>query len=199
MQPHNLNTRRETLIIRNMVSDSCIKVVTWELQRSGFIQVHHCELGKAEVSYDSQIINAEMIDLILNRNGFALIRSEEDRKVEQLKTLIIHQIYFSTGTPILIKNSEYLSERLEMPYPILSKLFSEKTGLTIEKYIIQIKIEKVKELLSYGDLTLSEIAYRLDYSSVQYLSNQFRQVTGVGVTEYKKGQGPKRISLQKIL
>lgn len=199
MQPHNLNTRRETLNIRNMVSSSCIKVVTWELQRSGFIQVHHCELGHAVVSYDSQIISPEMIDLILRRNGFALIRNEEDLLVERIKNTVIQQIFFNEATEMHVKQSAWLSQRLGLPYPHLSKLFSEKTGTTIEKYSIQIRIEKVKELITYDDLTLSEIAYRMGYSSVQYLSNQFRQVTGTGVSEFKKDRIPRRIPLEQIL
>jgi len=199
MQPHNLNTKREQLNIRNMVSSSCIKVVTWELQKSGFIQVHSCSLGKAEISFDPQIISEEMIDMILSRNGFALIRNEEDLIVERIKATVIQQIFFGEGIDINTKQSVWLSQRLAIGYPVLSKLFSEKTGTTIEKYSIQIRIEKVKELLSYDDLTLSEIAYRLGYSSVQYLSNQFRQVTGIGVSEFKKGLHTARIPLEQII
>jgi len=199
MQPHNLNTRRETLNIRNMVSSSCIKVVTWELQRSGFIHVHACSLGKAEVSYDAQIISPEMIDIILRRNGFALIRNADDLLVERIKTAVIQQIFFGEGIEASIKQSAWLSQRLGAPYPTLSKMFSEKTGNTIEKYSIQIRIEKVKELLSYDDLTLSEIAYRLGYSSVQYLSNQFRQITGIGVSDFKKSRQHSRVPLEQIL
>lgn len=199
MQPHNLNTHREILNIRNMVSSSCIKVVTWELQRSGFIQVNQCTLGKVEVSYDPQIISAEMIDLILRRNGFALIRNEEDLLVERIKATVIQQIFFNESGDHHVKQSAWLSQRLGVSYAYLSKLFSEKTGTTIEKYSIQIRIEKVKELLTYDDLTLSEIAHRLNYSSVQYLSNQFRQITGTGVSEFKKDKYPARIPLEQIL
>jgi AraC family transcriptional regulator len=199
MQPHNLNTRRENLSIRNMVSTSCIRVVTWELQRSGFIQVHQCELGHAEVSYDPQIISEEMIDLILRRNGFALIRNEEDLLVERLKATVIQQIFFNESPDHHVKQSAWLSQRLGVGYAHLSKLFSEKTGTTIEKYSIHIRIEKVKELITYDDLTLSEIAHRMGYSSVQYLSNQFRQVTGTGVSEFKKNNQPTRIPLEQIL
>jgi AraC-like DNA-binding protein len=182
-----------------MVSSSCIKVVTWELQRSGFIQVNQCTLGKAEVSYDPQIISAEMIDLILRRNGFALIRNEEDLLVERIKATVIQQIFFNESGDHHVKQSAWLSQRLGVSYAYLSKLFSEKTGTTIEKYSIQIRIEKVKELLTYDDLTLSEIAHRLNYSSVQYLSNQFRQITGTGVSEFKKDKYPARIPLEQIL
>lgn len=199
MQPYNLNTKREILNIRNMVSSSCIKVVTWELQRSGFIQVHNCVLGKAEVSYDAQIISEEMIDMILSRNGFSLIRNEDDLVVERIKAAVIQQIFFGEGIDPTTKQSVWISQRLGIGYPTLSKLFSEKTGTTIEKYSIQIRIEKVKELLSYDDLTLSEIAFRLGYSSVQYLSNQFRQVTGTGVSEFKKALHPARIPLEQIM
>ena len=168
-----------------MVSNSCVRIVREELERTGFIQVLYVELGKAEINYDSQIINIETINSILKKNGFELIDDKDEKLVEQIKTSVIQLIYFGNNTNSLIRNSDYLSDKLGYPYTHLSKIFSEKTGTTLEKYIILIKMEKIKEMISYDELTLSEISYAMGYSSVQYLSNQFKQVAGLSVSEYK--------------
>jgi AraC-like DNA-binding protein len=99
----------------------------------------------------------------------------------------------------LIRNSDYISDKLQMPYDKLSRIFSKTTGTTLEKYLIVLKIEKVKELLERDEFTLSEIAYMLGYSSVQYLSNQFRKVSGHTVSEYKQSPESKRIPLEDLL
>lgn len=199
MQPNNLNTNRTVIYIKNMVCDRCIRVIREEFTRTGFIQVHNIELGSAEINYNAQVINIEGIGEILKRNGFALLLDKEAQLVEQIKISILQLIYFGNNTNSLIRNSDFLSEKFEMPYANLSKVFSEKTGTTLEKYIIQIKIEKVKELISYNELTLSEISYMMGYSSVQYLSNQFKQLTGIAVTDYKKTDKKGRISLDKVI
>ena len=168
-----------------MVSNSCIRIVREELGRTGFIQVHHVELGKADVNYDTQLINLEGINTILKKNGFALIDDRDSQLVEQIKTSVIQLFFYGNNANSLIRNSDFLSDKLGHPYAHLSKVFSEKTGTTLEKYIILIKIERIKELISYDEMTLSEVSYMMGYSSVQYLSNQFKQVTGHSVSEYK--------------
>ena len=168
-----------------MVSNSCMRIVKEELSRTGFIQVHHVELGKAEISFDSQLINANGIHVILQRSGFALISDKDSQLVEQIKTSVIQFIFYGNNVNSLIRNSDFLSEKLGHHYTHLSKIFSEKTGTTLEKYIILIKIERIKELISYDEMTLSEVSYQMGYSSVQYLSNQFKQITGYSVSEYK--------------
>ena len=119
--------------------------------------------------------------------------------MEQIKTSVIQFVFYGNNTNSLIRNSDYLSEKLQHSYRHLSKVFSENTGITLEKYIIIIKAEKIKELISYDELTLSEIAYQMGYSSVQYLSNQFKQVTGYSVSEYKSLGRKDRRSLSEIL
>lgn len=185
MQQHNLNTKTSTISIRNMVSNSCLRIVQQELERTGFIKVNHVELGQAVISYDSQVISLESVNAILKQNGFELIRNKEEKLVEQIKTAIIQLIFYAGNANSLIRNSDYLSQKLGEPYIHLSKVFSEKTGSTLERYIILIKIEKIKEMISYEEMSLSEIAYLMGYSSVQYLSNQFKQITGHTVSEYK--------------
>lgn len=169
-----------------MICNSCCKVVKWELERTGFIQVQHVELGRADILYNESIINLEMIDLILRRNDFELIENKEQRLVEQIKQSVIQLVFYGANTNTILRNSDYLSQKLGEPYNKLSKIFHQHTGITLEKFIIQIKIEKVKELMSYESLTLSEIAYQLGYSSVAHLSGQFKQIEGVNVQDYKK-------------
>ena len=199
MQPNTLNTNRSIIHIKNMVCDRCIRVIREEFIRTGFIQVHNIDLGHAEISYNAQVITMDGIGDILKRNGFAILTDKDAQLVEQIKIAIVQLIYFGNNTNSLIRNSDFLSEKFELPYAHLSKVFSEKTNVTLEKYIIQIKIEKVKELISYNELTLSEISYMMGYSSVQYLSNQFKQLTGIAVTDYKKNDKKTRISLDKVI
>src|ERR1043165_2080616 len=198
MQPANLNTKQSTIFIRNMICDSCVKLVRHELERTGFIKVDHVELGKAVITHNEQVIGLSVIDEILKINGFAVIHDREDKLVEHIKQSVVQLIFYGNNTNTILRNSDYLSQKLGEPYHVLSKIFSHKTGVTLEKYIIQIKMEKVKELISYGELTLSEIAHMMGYSSVQYLSNQFKQVTGVNVNDYKKEYHKKRIPLNQL-
>lgn len=182
--PSFINTPA-TLLIKNMVSNSCVRLVKEDLQRTGFIIVLNIKLGEAEIFYDSQVMSLNVINTLLQRNGFELIQDNDALLVEQIKSAVIDHIFYGSNTNSLIRNSDYLSDRLHHPYPYLSKLFSDKTGSTLEKYIILIKIEKIKELITYEELSLSEISYMMGYSSVQYLSNQFKQITGYSVSEYK--------------
>jgi YesN/AraC family two-component response regulator len=108
-------------------------------------------------------------------------------------------IYYGNNLNTIIRNSDYLSDKLGHSYAYLSKIFSEKAGTTLEKYIILVRIERVKELIGYGELTLSEIAYMMGYSSVQYLSNQFKQITSYSVSEYKQLPIKPRKALDKLL
>ena len=119
--------------------------------------------------------------------------------MEQIKTSVIQFIFYGNNANSLIRNSDFLSEKLGHHYTHLSKVFSEKTGKTLEKYIILIKIERIKELISYDEMTLSEVAYQMGYSSVQYLSNQFKQITGYSVSEYKNLIHKDRKPLSSIL
>lgn len=198
MQPHTLNTKQTTIYIRNMVSDSCVKLLRMEMERTGFIKVDHIELGKAVINYNEQVIGLEVIDELLKNHGFGLIEDHESKLLEQIKQSVIQLIFYGNNTNTILRNSDYLSQKLGQPYSVLSKAFSNKTNTTLEKYIIQIKIEKVKELISYDELTLSEIAHTMGYSSVQYLSTQFKQITGVNVHDYKDKFRHKRTPLNRL-
>jgi AraC family transcriptional regulator len=199
MQHHSFINTHAVLHIKNMVSNSCVKVVREELHRTGFIEVLNVKLGEAEINYDAQVLNLDVIDTILKRNGFELLQDTAVKLVEQIKTIVIEHIFYGSNTNSLMRNSDYLSERLGQPYPYLSKIFSDKTGSTLEKYIILIKIEKIKELITYEEHSLSEISYMMGYSSVQYLSNQFKQITGYTVSDYKSKGIKDRKSLSSVL
>lgn len=177
---------RVTLHIKNMVCERCIRVVREELERIG-LKVEQVTLGQAEVVQPLEPVGLERIREVLEESGFELLTDRKTRIVERIKAEVIQfirrdeQLY-----PLTMKFSDYLVTRLHMDYNYLSTIFSASAGLTIEQYLIRQKIERVKELLQDGDLNLSEIAYRLGYSSVQHLSGQFRKVTGMTASRYRK-------------
>jgi AraC family transcriptional regulator len=183
-----------TLHIKNMVCPRCISTVTRVLQEQG-LQVNDVQLGYAEVAGHP---DAAKIDAALQPEGFTLLLDRDKQLVEKIKnTLIDYLQHFETAYQP-VTTSVYLSEKLDTDYSYLSKVFSRLEPTTIEKYFILLKIERVKELLSYGQLTLSEIAHQLQYSSVQHLSNQFKKITGQSVSEYKNTIQPTRTPLDAI-
>jgi len=184
------------LHIKNMVCPRCVMVVRQTLEELGF-EVLEVELGQALVQVDESI-SMDRVEEKLKKYGFELIRDKNQQLVEQIKTLMIRFIEESEQSEESPKLSDYLAKELHQNYSSLSSAFSESQNTTIEKYLIHLKIERVKELLSYGEMTLSEIAYRLNYSSVAYLSNQFKKITGMSVTDYKKARDSFRKPLDGI-
>jgi AraC family transcriptional regulator len=182
-----------------MVSARCIKVLKLEFERTNAIVINHIQLGSADIDFDISKISLDVIDSILIENGFERIVDKEFQLTEQIKVAVLEMIYYGNNLNTIIRNSDYLSDKLGHSYAHLSKIFSEKAGTTLEKYIILVRIERVKELLGYGELTLSEIAYMMGYSSVQYLSNQFKQITSYSVSEYKQLPIKPRKALDKLL
>lgn len=179
-----------------MVSSSCLKLTRLLLENSG-ARVTMVRLGEISFEYDPLEHNENFYSDLLASHGFEPIVSREEQIVEKSKTAVIELIHKAGNVNSLIRNSDYLVERLGLPYTYLSSLFSKYEHITLEKFIILHKIEKVKELLDYNEFTLSEISLQLGYSSVQYLSNQFKQVTGFSVSDYKKS-GIARIPLDQI-
>lgn len=149
------------------------------------IEVVSIRLGEAKISYDPDQISTDDISAILRRDGFEILINKESQLVEQIKSAIIDLVHHTTFNA-MVRNSDYLVEKFSLSYQYMSSLFSKTQNTTLEKFIIKQKIEKAKELIQYDELTLSEIAYMMGYSSVQYLSTQFRNVTGVSVSEFKK-------------
>ena len=182
-----------------MVSARCIKILQLEFEKTNAIKLNHIQLGTVDIDIDKSKISLIDIDNILADNGFERIIDKDFQLIEQIKVSVLEMIYYGNNLNTIIRNSDYLSDKLGCSYAHLSKVFSEKTTSTLEKYIILVRIERVKELISYGELTLSEIAYMMGYSSVQYLSNQFRQVTGYSVTDYKSLPIKPRNALDKLI
>jgi AraC-like DNA-binding protein len=140
----------------------------------------------------------QRVGLVLKENGFELIDDKKSKLIDSIKTLIIEKIHHSGEGREVINYSDYISGKIGYDYSYLSNLFSSVEGTTIEKYIILQKIEKVKELLVYDELTLNEISYQLDYSSVQHLSSQFKKITGLTPSHFKKLKENKRKPLDSI-
>ncbi|MEL7833736.1 AraC family transcriptional regulator [Fodinibius sp. Rm-B-1B1-1] len=174
-----------TLKIKNMVCDRCIMTVRDEFSELGYT-VNTVSLGEVKIEESPTLENLEDIAEKLNDKGFELITNKGDALLEQIKVhLITYLDYIEEGEEVQ-KISAYLEDKLNYNYAYISDYFSQNSGSTIEKYLINLKIERVKELLSYEELTLSEIAWKLNYSSVQYLSNQFKRVTGETVSSFRK-------------
>jgi AraC-like DNA-binding protein len=174
-----------TLYIKNMVCDRCVKVVSSELNKLGY-EVKRVTLGEAIINKSSKALDLILIRHILVENGFDLVDDKHSKLIEKIKVLIIDKIHHQNEKLEKFSFSKYLSNEAGVNYSQLSSIFSSCEGITIEKFIIKQKIEKVKELLTYDELTLSEIAFKLGYSSVQHLSNQFRQITGLNPSYFKK-------------
>jgi len=189
---------RKTIHIKNMVCNRCIKVVREELEKQHYT-VEKIELGEVVITSDKNKFQLDKIKKSLEDNGFELIDSRNASIIERVKILIIKLIHHnSKENQSDINIHDEIVKEAGLSYQYVSSLFSSMEGITIEKYIIHQKIEKVKELIVYDELTLSEIAYRLGYSSVQHLSNQFKKVTGLSPSYFKRLKSKKRKSLDKI-
>ncbi len=185
------------LHIKNMVCPRCIKVVRDEFEKLG-LNIEHIELGKVIISNNLQDNIIIKIREVLIENGFELIDDKKSKIIDSIKTLIIEEIHYSENPFNSINSSEYIANKIDYDYSYLSNLFSSNVGITIEKYIINQKIEKVKELLVYDELTLSEISYKLGYSSVQHLSSQFKKVIGLSPSQFRNLKENKRQPLDKV-
>lgn len=155
------------------------------------------DLGEAEIKEELNDSQLQKLNTSLNKLGFEIIGNKKSRLIEQIKTEIIYLVHHS-GEVLNTKLSHWLSERIHYDYTYLSNLFSEVEGTTIEKYYIAQRIEKVKELLVYNELSLAEIADMLGYSSPAYLSSQFKKVTGLTPTYYKSVKDIKRKKIDEL-
>lgn len=167
-----------------MVCDRCIMTVEAVLDELGF-NVKEISLGNVVISENPDDKETDQISQKLSEKGFELITEHDDELLEDIKVALLSYLRYLEDTNDPQKLSTYLEQKLNYNYSYLSKYFSDHGGVTIEKYLINLKIERVKELLTYNELTLSEIAWKLNYSSVQYLSNQFKKVTGETVSSFR--------------
>lgn len=184
------------LHIKNMVSNRCKLIVKSELEK---LELHYTSinLGVAEITEDVPPEKITLLDFNLKKSGLSLIEDKKGMLVEKIKNVIIELVHYSEDQ-IKVNFSDYLSEKLKYDYTYLANLFSEHQGITIEHYFLNHKIERVKELLIYDELNITEIAYRMHYSSVAHLSNQFKKITGLTPSHYKHLKAKKRIPLEKV-
>jgi len=184
------------LYIKNMVCNRCITAVYNELNTLGHA-VHAITLGEAEITGEPDATQLETIEHSLKNLGFELIANRKSRIIEQVKNEIVQLVHHS-GEVLATNLSSFLADKLQYDYTYVSNLFSEVEDTTIEKYYIAQRIEKVKELLVYDELSLAQIADKLGYSSPAYLSGQFKKVTGFTPTHYKSIKANKRRSIDEL-
>jgi AraC-like DNA-binding protein len=191
------NQNESTLYIRNMVCNRCIRVVEEEFDKLG-LKIKNISLGEVKIENHLTEDMTDKIRTVLYDNGFELIEDRRTKTIEQIKLLILDLIRDEEKIEGKINISDYLSDKMNADYHYLSTLFSSVENITIEHYFILQKIERAKELLKYGEMTLSEIAYRLGYSSVAHLSAQFKKVTGMNANQFKALTENTRKPLDKV-
>ena len=187
----------ETLMIRNMVSNCCVVLLRERLETAGII-VNLVQLGQVIVSYDPVHHNHNAVAELIREIGLDVIEGREMIMVEKIKQAVIELIHHMNNVDSVVRKSDYLVEKLGYSYQYLSKTFSAHEPVTLERYIILQKIERIKQLIDNGEFTLSEIAFMMDYSSVQYLSNQFHKTTGMTVSEYKASDRSSKKPIDKL-
>ena len=179
-----------------MVSLRCKLVVGDELRKLGF-ETLAVDLGQVEIKETPSVGQYDQIKQALEKLGFELLKDKKDILVQQVKNIIVELVHYGSE-PLVLNLSIHISNKLGYDYTYISNLFSEQSGITIEKFYIYHKIERVKELLSYNELTLTEIAFEMQYSSVAHLSNQFKKVTGLTPSLFRQGKHNTRFPLDNI-
>jgi YesN/AraC family two-component response regulator len=179
-----------------MVSLRCKMLVKAELERM-HIAYKNVDLGEAELEEAITDKQLDELKAVLLKSGLELMDDKKAMLVEKIKNVIVEMVHYSDELPAT-NFSDYLSEKLHHNYIYLSNLFSEVKGITIEHYIIIHKIEKVKELIIYDELNLTEIAFKLNYSSVAHLSNQFKKITGLTPSFFKQLKDKRRSALEDM-
>jgi AraC-like DNA-binding protein len=184
------------LYIKYMVSLRCKMVVKSELEKLGLTCIS-VDLGVVEIKDDITSEQLTEFGENLRKSGLELLDDKKNILVEKIKSVVIEMVHYADELP-KVNDSDHISEKLHYDYTYLSNTFSEVKGITIQQYIIQHKIEKVKELLLYDELSLTEIAYKLHYSSVAHLSNQFKKITGLTPTFFKSLKDKKLKNLEDL-
>lgn len=184
------------LYIKNMVSLRCKMIVKEELTKLG---LHYIivELGEVEIMENISAEQREQVKIALLNSGLELMDDKRAVLIEKIKNIIIEMVHH-TDEIIKTNFSDFLSEKLNHDYTYLANLFSEVQGTTIEKFIILHKIERIKELIIYDELNITEIAWKMNYSSVSHLSNQFKKVTGLSPSHFKQLKDKRRTPIEEI-
>lgn len=179
-----------------MVSTRCKMVVKDMLRKLG----HHfilVDLGKVEVMEELSSEQLNELKMVLQSVGFELMDDRKSILIEKIKIVVLEMVHYAEDLPI-IKFSDYLSQKLNHDYTYMANLFSDVQGTTIEQYIIGHKAERIKELIIYGELNITEIAYKMNYSSVAHMSSQFKKVTGLSPSHFKNLKNKKRNPINEI-
>ncbi len=184
------------LYIKSMVSLRCKMIVEEELRKLGLHDMS-IDLGLVEIREDINLEQHNQLKKNLSRSGLELLDDKKDILIDKIKTVIIEMIHYCEDIP-KVNYSTYISEKLHYDYTYLSNLFSEVKGITIQRFIIIHKIEKVKELMLYDQLNLSQISDKLHYSSVAHLSNQFKKITGFSPSFYKNHRQKRVENLENL-
>lgn len=184
------------IYIKNMVCQRCILTVAQLLEKNGIAPVN-ITLGEVTLAGEITQDQEHSLRADLDAYGFELLDDQRQRLIEKVKVLLIEQVQ-SGELPESFSLVEFVGKSLHRDYSAVSKLFSEVEGMTLEQYFILQKIEKVKEWLAYNELSLSEIAFRLGYSSVAYLSSQFKKVTGLTPSQFKNNHAGRRRPLDDL-
>ena len=171
-------------------------VVKAELEKIG-LPYTYVKIGEADIIGNVEVEQLKQLGLALKKSGLLLMDDKKSILVEKIKSAIIELVHY-TDEQIKVNLSDYLSEKLNYDYTYLANLFSEVKGITIEKFYLTHKIEKVKELIVYDELNLTEIAYKMHYSSVAHLSNQFKKFTGLTPSHFKKLKNKRRDTLEDV-
>ena len=184
------------IYLKNMVSIRCKMIVKSEIERMG---LHHScvVLGEATINEELSHAQWEVLDTNLREYGIELLEDKKSILIEKIKNIIIEQVHYAEE-PLKINLSQLISDTLHHDYTYLANLFSSTQGITIEHFYIQHRIERVKELLIYDEFNITEIAEIMHYSSVAHLSNQFKKMTGLSPSFFKKLKDQKRTSLEDI-
>lgn len=184
------------LYIKHMVSNRCKMVVKEELAKMGlhFIII---ELGEVEVMETISQEQREQLRTALQKAGLQLIDDRRSITIEKIKTAIIEMVH-NADEMIHVNFSDFISRKLNYDYTYIANLFSKTQGTTIEQFIIRHKVEKIKEYISYGELNMSEIAWKMNYSSVAHLSNQFKKRTGISPSNFKRLKDKNRCPIEEI-
>ncbi|PCJ98028.1 MAG: hypothetical protein COA50_03620 [Flavobacteriaceae bacterium] len=184
---------KQILYIKNMVCDRCKSTVLRELDLLGY-DIKSVELGQIILNKNATI-NHIKLEEVLKKHGFEIIKDETEVLIEEIKISLIKKI----GNQDNANLSSFLTKRFNKSYSTISKLFSKTEGMTIEKYEINLKIEKVKELIQLAQLNFSQIAYSLDYNNSSHLASQFKNSTGMSMTEFKRLKDWDRKTLDRII
>ena len=194
---HNLLKKNNLkLYIKYMVSNRCKMAVKEELKK---LHLHFMvvDLGEVEIMENISIDQRQQLKIALLDSGLELMDDKKSMLIEKIKNVIIQMVHHSTEN-IKINFSDYLSQQLNHDYTYLSNLFSEVQGTTIEQFIISHKTERIKELIIYGELNITEIAWEMNYSSVAHLSSQFKKVTGLSPSHFKQLKDKRRNPIEEI-